>query len=79
LLEELPLKDATLYSVARALGVSPKGAHDAQGDAFLTAQVLQRFLSILRVSRQGEEPTLDTVLRLADPSANTRAAPQPAF
>lgn len=81
LLEELPLKDATLYSVARALGVSPKGAHDAQGDAFVTAQVLQRFLSILRVSRQGEEPSLDTVLRLADPSshARARAAPQPAF
>jgi len=79
LLEELPLKDATLYSVARALGVSPKGAHDALGDAFLTAQVLQRFLSILRVSRQGEDPTLETVLRLASPSANSRAAPQPAF
>lgn len=79
LLEELPLKDATLYSVARALGVSPRGAHDALGDAFLTAQVLQRFLSILRVSRQGEDPTLETVLRLASPSANPRAAPQPGF
>ena len=79
LLEELPLKDATLYSVARALGVSPKGAHDALGDAFLTAQVLQRFLSILRVSHQGEDPTLETVLRLASPSGNSRTAPQPAF
>lgn len=78
LLEELPLKDATLYSVARALGVSPKGAHHALGDAFLTAQVLQRFLSILRVSREGEDPSLETVLRLASP-ARPKAAPQPAF
>ena len=79
LLDELPLKDATLYTVARALGVSPKGAHDAMGDAFLTAQVLQRFLSILRVSRQGEDPGLETVLRLSSPSSSARAAPQPAF
>lgn len=79
LLDELPLKDATLYTVARALGVPPRGAHDALGDAYLTAQVLQRFLSILRASRQGEEPSLETVLRLAAPRARSRAAPQPAF
>lgn len=79
LLEALPLKDANLYSVARALGVSPKGAHDAVGDAFLTAQVFQRFLSILRVSRQGEDPSLDTVLKLAKPGCRARAAPQPSF
>ncbi|GFK93044.1 DNA polymerase III PolC-type [Fundidesulfovibrio magnetotacticus] len=78
-LDELPLKDATLYSVARALGVPPRGAHDALGDAYLTAQVLQRFLSILRSSRQGEELSLDTVLRLAAPSSRSRASPQPAF
>lgn len=77
--EELPLKDATLYSVARALGVSPRGAHDAAGDAFLTAQVLQRFLSILRTSREGEDPALSTVLKLARPSSPARAAPHPAF
>jgi DNA polymerase-3 subunit epsilon len=75
LLDELPLKDATLYTVARALGVPPKGAHDALGDAFLTAQVLQRFLSILRTSRQGEDPTLKTVLKLAAPSGSARASP----
>ncbi|WP_243361878.1 3'-5' exonuclease [Fundidesulfovibrio terrae] len=79
LLDELPLKDATLYSVARALGVSPRGAHNALGDAWLTAQVLQRFLSILRSSRQGEEPTLQTVLRLASPASQPRATAQPAF
>jgi len=79
LLDQLPLKDATLYTVARALGVPPKGAHDALGDAFLTAQVLQRFLSILRASRQGEEPSLDTLLRLAAPQGQGRATPQPGF
>jgi len=79
LLEELPLKDATLYSVARALGVSPKGAHDALGDACLTAQVLQRFLSILRMSREGEDPSLATVLRLASPRSRQAARAQPAF
>lgn len=80
LLEDLPLKDATLYTVARALGITPRGAHDALGDAYLTAQVLQRFLSILRASRQGEPFTLDAALRMADPrrSQATRAA-QPAF
>ena len=79
LLEDLPLKDATLYTVARALGVAPKGGHDALGDAFLTAQVLQRFLSILRTSREGRVPSLATVLRLADPASRSRAACHPAF
>jgi len=82
LLEELPLKDATLYSVARALGVSPKGAHNALGDAFLTAQVLQRFLSIVRSLRQGEDPSLAVVLRMAKPGLGCpggRGAPYPAF
>lgn len=77
LLEDLPLKDATLYSVARALGIAPRGAHDALGDAYLTAQVLQRFLSIMRMSRQGEPLPLETVLRLGAPGGAT--APQPAF
>lgn len=79
LLDELPLKDTSLYTVARALGVPPKGGHDALGDAFLTAQVLQRFLSILRVSREGRDPSLATVLRVAAPSSRARAAYQPAF
>lgn len=79
LLEELPLKDATLYTVARALGIPPRGAHDALGDAFLTAQVLQRFLSILRSGRPGEELSLATLLRLADPASVSRREASPAF
>jgi len=79
LLDGVPLKDATLYTVARALGIPPRGAHDALGDAFLTAQVLQRFLSILRSERPGEELSLATLLRLADPATAIRGAPVPAF
>ena len=79
LLGDLPLKDATLYTVARALGIPPRGAHDALGDAFITAQVLQRFLSILRSERPGEELTLAALLRLADPAAAGRHAPASAF
>lgn len=64
LLDELPMKDVNLYTVARALGISPKGAHQALGDAFLTAQVLQRFLSIISTEFGSGEPSLETVLRL---------------
>ncbi len=79
LLGELPMKDATLYTVSRALGIAPRGAHDALGDAFLTAQVLQRFLSILRSERPGEELHLDTLLRLADPASSMRRGAAHAF
>lgn len=79
LLEDLPLKDATLYSVARALGIGARGAHDALGDAYLTAQVLQRFLGILRAARPEAELTMDALLRLSRPAARSRAELQPAF
>lgn len=79
ILEELPLKDVDLYNVARALGVAPRGAHDALGDAYVTAQVFQRFLSMLRASRQGEDPTLATLLKVSAPSSRARAAPQAGF
>lgn len=71
-LADLPLKDVTLYSVARALDVPPRGGHSAIGDAFVTAQVLQRFLSILRVSRDGREPDLGALLKLSRPRPEAR-------
>lgn len=43
----IPLKDADLYAVARALGVDVHGAHDALGDACLCAQVFQRLVPLL--------------------------------
>lgn len=36
-----------LFSIAREYGISVKKGHNAQGDAFMTAQVFQRFLRIL--------------------------------
>lgn len=44
---DIPLKDADLYAVARALGVEVHGAHDALGDACLCAQVFQRLVPLL--------------------------------
>lgn len=79
LLDDLPVKDVTLYSVARVLGIAPKGAHTALGDAAVTAQVLQRLLAILGASVAGGDPSLETILRLADPDKNRRLAPMPAF
>jgi len=36
-----------LFSLARRYGVPVSGAHNALGDAFITAQLLQRFLRLL--------------------------------
>lgn len=46
-LSDIPLKDADLYAVARALGVEVHDAHDALGDACLCAQVFQRLVALL--------------------------------
>lgn len=54
LLEGLPPRNASLYDIAEALGVSTRGAHDALGDAAIAAQVFQRFLWMLRAGREQE-------------------------
>jgi DNA polymerase-3 subunit epsilon len=41
-------EDLTLLALARQYGISVNGAHNALSDAFVTAQVFQRFLSELR-------------------------------
>lgn len=46
-LAAIPLKDADLYAVARALDVNVHDAHDALGDACLCAQVFQRLVALL--------------------------------
>jgi DNA polymerase-3 subunit epsilon len=46
-LADIPLKDADLYVVARALGVDVHGAHDALDDACLCAQAFQRLVPLL--------------------------------
>lgn len=40
-------EDFDLFSIARRLRVPVSGAHNALNDAFITAQVFQRFLSLL--------------------------------
>jgi DNA polymerase-3 subunit epsilon len=42
-----PLKDFRLYEMARCFGVPVQGAHNALMDAFITAQLFQRFLPLL--------------------------------
>lgn len=42
---QLSPKDADLYATARSLGVDVANAHDALGDAWITAEVLQRLLA----------------------------------
>jgi DNA polymerase-3 subunit epsilon len=40
-------EDLNLFSIARKFGVEIKEAHNALSDAFITAQLFQRFLSLL--------------------------------
>ncbi len=40
-------KDAALYEIARCFGIAVRGAHDALIDAFITAQLFQRFIPLL--------------------------------
>ena len=40
-------EDLNLFSIARKYGVQISGAHNALSDAFITAQLFQRFLSLL--------------------------------
>lgn len=41
-----PLRDLKLFPMARAFGVPVSGAHNAMMDAFITAQLFQRFIPI---------------------------------
>lgn len=45
-----PLKDFRLYEMARCFDVPVQGAHNALMDAFITAQLFQRFLPLLAES-----------------------------
>lgn len=40
-------EDLNLFKIAESYGIQTKGAHNALNDAFITAQVLQRFISVL--------------------------------
>jgi DNA polymerase-3 subunit epsilon len=64
---------AALFAIATDLGISAAAAHTALGDAYTTAQVLQRFIALLR--REGIT-TIGALLRIGDPvDGGTRALP----
>ena len=57
-------EDINLFKIAESYGIQTKGAHNALNDAFITAQVLQRFISVLPkygISTVGE------LLRIGNP------------
>lgn len=60
-----PLKNRTLYEVARRFDIPVSGAHNALMDAFLTAQVFQRFIPLLIESGIR---TVGEVLNIGNPS-----------
>jgi DNA polymerase-3 subunit epsilon len=42
-----PLKDSSLYEIAKRFNIPVRGAHDALMDAFIAAQLFQRFIPAL--------------------------------
>ena len=40
-------RDTSLYEIAQCFSIAVRGAHDALVDAFITAQLLQRFMPVL--------------------------------
>ncbi|KAF0184538.1 MAG: DNA polymerase III subunit epsilon [Nitrospirae bacterium] len=62
-----------LFAIADDLGIPAASAHTALGDAYTTAQVFQRFLSMLR---REEITTIGGLLRIGNPAGGgTRALP----
>lgn len=57
--------EMNLYEIAGGLGISPNGAHNAEMDAYITAQLFQRYMPLL--SMAGIK-NLGGLLRVADPS-----------
>jgi DNA polymerase-3 subunit epsilon len=56
--------ESSLYEIAGSLGISPSGAHNAEMDAYITAQLFQRYIPLL--AGAGIE-NLGGLLRVADP------------
>ncbi|HEY3347859.1 MAG TPA: 3'-5' exonuclease [Nitrospirota bacterium] len=59
-----PCKKPDLYELAGRLGVLTRGAHNAEMDAFVTAQLFQRYIPILA---EAGVTTVGELVRLADP------------
>lgn len=61
----VPLRDCSLYGIAQRFGISANGAHNAMVDAFITAQVFQRFIPMLPFAGIR---TIEDLLRVGNPS-----------
>lgn len=59
-----PLTGMRLYDMAKGFGIPCEGAHDALADAFITAQLFQRFIPLLEGFGIRE---LDDLLRVGNP------------
>ena len=57
--------ESDLYDIAGGLGISPGGAHNAEMDAYITAQLFQRYMPLLYTAGIDN---LGKLLRVADPS-----------
>lgn len=57
--------ESSLYEIAGRMGISPNGAHNAEMDAYITAQLFQRYMPLL--AGAGIEK-LGALLRVANPS-----------
>jgi len=74
--EEIPLPlQYTLYDIAKYYGIEVNGSHNAMIDAFITAQIFQRFIPILLaagIKSIGDVLRLSTKLKGGDRFSVTR-------
>jgi len=61
---QLPIPQISLFTLAKAFDIPVENAHTALGDAYVTAQLFQRFLPLLAEAGVTELPEL---LRIGDP------------
>jgi DNA polymerase-3 subunit epsilon len=60
-----PLRDCSLYGIAKNFGIPANGAHNAVMDAFIAAQVFQRFIPMLL---ETGVRSMGDLLRVGNPS-----------
>ena len=61
---QTPIPELSLFRLAEAFGIPVEAAHSALGDAYVTAQLFQRFLPLLA---EAGVTHLASLLRLGDP------------
>jgi len=61
---QLPIPQISLFTLAKAFDIPVENAHTALGDAYVTAQLFQRFLPLLE---EAGVTDLADLLRIGDP------------